>query len=276
MLGCALVILTFQGRSAKAILPATPTIETVSPSPVPTPSAQKQPNTVRRFFSWVGNAVTRPFRKRLPPISDPPVIQLKSSSSLVAVCPTGQHSSDVCSTASEVELSATAGSPEVDADLLFTWNVTGGRIRGEGKKVMWDLAGVAEGTYTATVEVNGGNQLTATDATKVTVTRCSDCVWMESPCPTISVSCPSAVDLNQPIIFEASVAGGYYEGKLTYTWSVTSGEIVRGQGTSKITVNALSAGQTVTATMTLGGIDPRCKSAGIDSALCRVDEVRRP
>ena len=55
---------------------------------------------------------------------------------------------------------ANATDPDND-QLLYTWSVTGGRLSGEGRQVTWDLTGVANGTYTATVEVNDGNQHTA-------------------------------------------------------------------------------------------------------------------
>jgi hypothetical protein len=260
-LGCALLILSLPGQSTKAVLPDT-TVQSASSTPN---TAQKQSKPVRR----------RPIRKRKPPpIWEPPIVHLKSSLSSVTVCPPYQHSFHGCSTGSEVELSATAGSPEVDAALLFTWNVTVGRLSGEGNKVMWDLSGLAEGAYTATVEVNDGNQHIAYGETKVTVTRCSDCVPGESPCPTISVSCPAVVDLKQPIDFEATVSGGYTDLKLVYTWSLKGGTVLSGQGTSKITVKASKVGQTVTAIITLGGLDPRCSALGINTASCRVDEVR--
>jgi predicted membrane protein len=39
-----------------------------------------------------------------------------------------------CSVSREVELSATAGGPDVDAKLLFVWAVSAGHIRGEGQR----------------------------------------------------------------------------------------------------------------------------------------------
>ena len=74
-----------------------------------------------------------------------------------------------------VTLVANATDPDND-QLLYTWSVTGGRLSGEGRQVSWDLTGVADGTYTATVEVNDGNQHTATGSTTVTVAVCPGCV----------------------------------------------------------------------------------------------------
>src|SRR5258705_10595666 len=46
---------------------------------------------------------------------------------------------------------------------------------------------------------------------------------------------------------------------VTYNWSVSAGTISGGQGTSSITVDTAGlGGQTVTATVELGGLDPSC------------------
>ncbi len=173
-----------------------------------------------------------------------------------------------CSSSQEVTLAADATAPDSDK-LLFTWAVTGGRLDGDGRMLTWDLGGLPEGTYTATVEVNDSNQHTAATSTTVKVARCSECVWVESPCPILSVSCPSAVDSKQAITFVATVSGGDVDLKPTYTWSLTAGKIVSGQGTSKITIDAsdVPRSQSITATVTLGGIHPSCLG---NSASCTI------
>src|SRR6185295_14720076 len=137
--------------------------------------------------------------------------------------------------------------------LLYTWSVTGGTLSGEGRAVVWDLSGAQPGTYTASVDVNDGNQHTAHISTTVTIAECTDC---KPPCPAIQVSCPADVELNAPITFTASGPGDM---TVTYTWSVSAGTISSGQGTSSITVNTDGlGGQTVTATVEVGGLDPSC------------------
>jgi hypothetical protein len=81
------------------------------------------------------------------------------------------------------------------------------------------------------------------------------------PCPQISVSCPDSVELNAPITFTASVTGGGDGFTPTYNWSVSAGTISSGQGTSTITVDTSGlGGQTVTATVSIGGADPSCSN----------------
>ncbi|HEX6732771.1 MAG TPA: hypothetical protein VF074_22315, partial [Pyrinomonadaceae bacterium] len=143
--------------------------------------------------------------------------------------------------------------------LLYTWSVTGGKLSGEGRQVTWDLAGVQPGTYTATVEVNDGNMHKANGSATVTVGDCTDCRKPPPPCPSVSVTCPSEVDPNAPITFTATVTGGEQGATWTYNWSVSAGTISSGQGTSTITVDTTGiAGQSVTATVSIGGADPSC------------------
>ena len=164
------------------------TTTTISPAPAPAPDTDEKPNPVRRFFSWVIQGVTKPFRRR-PQIgcSLPPMVSISASTlSITLPCPTTTSSVN-CPSGSEVMLLASATDP--GSELLFTWSVTAGRLRGEGHRVTWDLSGVPAGTYTATVEVNAGNQLTATAATAVALSSCKDC---ERPPP---ASCTIKIEL---------------------------------------------------------------------------------
>jgi hypothetical protein len=176
-----------------------------------------------------------------------------SSAAITLPCPEGTSSSSCVPSASRsVDLSANYTDRDNDT-LLYTWSVTGGKLSGEGKSVTWDLSAVNPGTYTATVEVNDGNQHPVSGSSSVTVEACRGCV---PPCPTVSVSCPSEVRQGSPITFNASVGS---DANVTYNWSVSAGTITSGQGTSSIAVSSDGlGGQTVTATVELGGLDPSC------------------
>src|SRR6185295_5501764 len=90
----------------------------------------------------------------------------------------------------------------------------------------------------------------------------------------IQVSCPADVELNAPITFTASGPGDM---TVTYNWSVSAGTIESGQGTSSITVDTAGlGGQSVTATVEVGGLDPSCARTascttgiGVPPATCR-------
>ena len=272
ILGVLLVSVAPANRITTVPLPVTS--PSTSPTPVRTSNSEpKQPNPLKRFFSRVGDVLTRPFRRRVPVIDDPAFVVLTSSSSSIRFCPLGQVSdASNCSHSRTVTLSA--GFPAIQENkLLFTWSVTGGKLRGEGRKVTWDLSGLAEGTYTASVEVNDGNQHTSTASTKVEVAFCSDCEFRDFPCPTVWVVCPSGVESKQPTYFEANVAGGDVAAKPTYKWSLSAGKIISGQGTSKIMVAVSDlAGQSLTATVRVGGYDPVCKVGTVASCTTEVGQ----
>ncbi|HAF23023.1 MAG TPA: hypothetical protein DCK93_08960 [Blastocatellia bacterium] len=200
---------------------------------------------------WIGH---RNARAVPPPPNQPPTVSVSASSATITLpCVEGTTSASCTPSATRsVDLTADARDPDNDT-LLYTWSVTGGRITGEGGKVAWDLSGANPGTYTATVEVSDGCCHTVPGSTTVTVATCTDCHPL---CPTVSVSCPSEVDLGSPITFSSSVSSS---ASVTYNWSVSAGTISGGQGTPTITVDTAGlGGQTVTATVELGGLDPAC------------------
>jgi hypothetical protein len=211
---------------------------------------------------WVGH---RNSRVGPAPPNTPPTVAVSASNSTVTLpCAEGNSNCSVSASRS-VDLTADARDAENDT-LLYTWSVTGGRLSGEGRAVTWDLSGVQPGTYTASVEVADGCCHTVPASTTVTVVQCTDC---GVTCPTVSVSCPDAVDQGSSITYNASVSSG---GNVTYNWSVSAGTITGGQGTSSITVDTAGlGGQTVTATVDVGGIDPACSR----TASCST-QVRSP
>ena len=203
------------------------------------------------FQFWVGH---RNPRVPPPPPNQAPTVTVSASvASITLPCPPGT-SSPTCPTSASRSVTLTAAGVDPDNDtLLYTWSVTGGTLSGDGREVAWDLSAVQPGTYTATATVNDGNQHTAMNTTTVTIAECTDC---KPPCPTVSVSCPADVDLGAPITFTASIGGDM---NVTYNWTVSAGTISSGQGTSSITVDTAGlGGQSVTATVELGGLDPSC------------------
>lgn len=83
-----------------------------------------------------------------------------------------------------------------------------------------------------------------------------------TPCPTVRVSCPDTVKENEPLTFTADVSGGDQNVTPTYNWTVSAGTISSGQGTSSITVDTTgTGGQTVTATVDVGGYDRACSTS---------------
>jgi hypothetical protein len=203
---------------------------------------------------WAGRR-----NERVPSIlpNQPPTVTLSSSAGTITLgCPPGTSDAQCQVSASQtVQLTANATDPDGDT-LLYTYTTTGGRITGEGPNVTWDLTGVTPGTYTASVEVDDGCGCVSFSSTQVTVDSCKNCI---APCPTVNVTCPDSVDAGAPITFTANVTGGDPNLTPTFNWSVSAGTISSGQGTSSITVDTTGiGGQTVTATVEIGGVEPTC------------------
>ena len=204
------------------------------------------------FQIWAGHR-----NARIAPVinREQSVTVSSSSASIMLPCPEGT-SSDTCtaSASRSVDLSAMVSDPDNDA-IVYTWTTTGGTLSGDGARVTLDLSGAAPGTYTATVSTNDGNSHIVVGSTTITVADCTNC-RRPTVCPTVSVSCPADVQVGSPITFTASVGGDM---NVTYNWTVSAGTISSGQGTSSITVDSAGlGGQTVTATVELGGLDPSC------------------
>jgi len=166
-------------------------------------------------------------------------------------CPPGYRPKEgvVCSDDMSVNVSTSASDPENDV-LTYNYTVSGGRIVGTGANVSWDLSGVQPGTYTVTVGVDDGCGVCGTTKTEtITVERCDCFQPIECPtCPTVDVSGPSGVtNPGDTMTFTASVNAS----NATYNWSVSSGEIISGQGTPSITVSTTRdmQGSNVTATV---------------------------
>ena len=92
-------------------------------------------------------------------------------------------------------------------------------------------------------------------------------------CPTVMATGPSGnIKEGDTAIFMVNVSGGKTGINPTYNWSISAGNIASGQGTPVIYVNTKGlGGQTITATVEVGGLPSECSrtsssSASIDAA----------
>jgi len=206
---------------------------------------------------WFGHR-----NKREPAILPnlPPVVSSFTASvtRITLPCPPDMVS-DTCQAAATTTAQLTTVATDPDGDtLLYSYTVTGGRISGEGANVSWDLSGLGPGTYSASVDVDDGCGCITSSTTTVTIAACADC-HRKLVCPTVSVDCPTEVEETGSATFNAKFNQGIPVVSETYNWSVSAGTITSGQGTSSITVSAAGlAGQTITATVEIGGVDPSC------------------
>ena len=98
-------------------------------------------------------------------------------------------------------------------------------------------------------------------------------------CPTITIDCPtSCYKPGQPFTVTANVAGIDASKSLSYVWSVSSGTVTSGQGTSSITITQSDNCLTMTATVEVKGLDASCQSTASCSTntdCCWLPQSRR-
>jgi hypothetical protein len=84
--------------------------------------------------------------------------------------------------------------------------------------------------------------------------------WQQKPCPTISVSCPPSSEPGEAITFKADIVGGSSDVVPEYSWTISAGTIVEGQGTPTIKVDTRgTGGQALTASVDVAGLMSVCK-----------------
>src|SRR5678815_200374 len=150
--------------------------------------------------------------------------------------------------------------------ISYRWTSNAGRISGDGAAVTWDLSGLQPGYYKAYVDIDTGGGDEACQAFSSTSVLVNRCPPAPPTCPNVAIECPDRVVLGEPLTFRSTVTGGTSSAAQTYNWTVSAGRIIDGQGTGTIHVDTTGlAGQTVTATLSMGGYNLDC------SATCTVN-----
>jgi hypothetical protein len=184
----------------------------------------------------------------------PPNLRLSAEPRVITVCEG--------SGPAVVRLNAQATS---NYPIRYRWTSSGGRLQGDGPTVTWDLSGLQPGYYKAYVDIDTGSGDEACQAFSSTAVLVNRCPPPPPTCPNVAIECPDRVVLGEPLTFRSTVTGGSPNVAQTHNWTVSAGRIIDGQGTGKIRVDTTGlAGQTVTATLSMGGYNLDC------SATCTV------
>lgn len=195
-----------------------------------------------------------------------PSLSLTSDTSVVTGCTGGSGP--------RVRLNARASSPG-GSPIRYHWTTNGGRILGDGPTVVWDLSSVASGYYKASLQIETSGNDEECEAFASSNVLVNPCPPPKPVCPSVQVSCPPYVAIDQPLTFSSNVTGGTNVGTAIYNWTVSAGTIIEGQGTPTIKVDTTGlAGQTVKATLSMGGYPLDCSDSctvqiPIPAAKCR-------
>ncbi|HJQ33370.1 MAG TPA: TIR domain-containing protein [Pyrinomonadaceae bacterium] len=213
------------------------------------------------LFAFLTAATVNPQTRPAPA----PKVRVETSACMILVCP-GEESR------ARVHLSAKGVAPGCEA--RYTWRPTGGRIVGEGPEVVWDFSDTpAAGRFydvILTVEARGGcgPRHAESPPARVTVGPCPPSVnFAGGPptrraCPAISLGCPSDLAPGQLAYFFATLNGGTPGAVPTFNWTLSGGEVVGGQGTRSIQVDAADfGGPAILTTVEVGGYGRRCSAS---------------
>jgi hypothetical protein len=209
------------------------------------------PNALAVFFLLSAQVSAQ--KSNASGVSAPPTLTLTLDTSEVTAC---------AGALQQVRMNAVVTCPP-GTPVRYHWSTSAGRITGDGSVVTWDLSGVAPGTYKAFIDVQtgvGGSECQAFTSTRVVVKPCPPVV--QPTCPNLEISCPTNIAIDQPLTFSSSVSGGTPVVVPVYNWSLSAGTIIEGQGTNSIRVDTTGlAGQTVKATLSMGGYPMDCSAS---------------
>lgn len=185
-------------------------------------------------------------------VYNPPTISLSADESVIHACESEGNGGSV-------HLNARAVSPDGNP-IRYRWTSEVGLIEGEGPVVTWNIGRAKPGYYRAFLEIETGSGARECQAFSSTA------VLVECPaipvCPTVSISCPDKVGVDQPVTFSAVLSGPLSNISPVYNWTVSAGRIIEGQGTNLIRVDTTGlAGQALTATLSMGGYNLDCSAS---------------
>jgi hypothetical protein len=157
-----------------------------------------------------------------------------------------------------VQLNARATS---NYPISYRWTTNAGRINGDGATVSWDVSGLQPGYYKAYVDIDTGSGDEACQAFASTAVLVNRCPPPPPTCPNVAIECPDRVVVGEPLTFRSTVTGGSPAVRPIYNWTVSAGRIIDGQGTDTIRVETTGlAGQSITATLSMGGYTLDCSA----------------
>lgn len=108
---------------------------------------------------------------KLPTVDD----LILDTTEITADCANSAENKSCLESVKKISVTTVSSDPENDP-LTYNYTVSGGKIIGNGAKVIWDLTGVKAGTYTITAGANDGAGISAATKTQtVIVKECSDC-----------------------------------------------------------------------------------------------------
>lgn len=222
----------------------TPSQEATPQSPqaslaAPTPeriNQQKKPNVVRRFFRWLAGLFKGRKQERNLPNSPPVILAVTLSETTITLnCSQGLAPvGDGVFKGNQVQVRVAANDADGD-QLRYKPSAQVGKLSGDKENIIWDLSGVAPGTYTLNVSAFDGKAESALYPVSLNILQ----LKCGSPCSySVTVAAPATVISGTAVTFSSDVD---YKGSsaLNYEWTISpsTARIISGAGTPAITVD---------------------------------------
>lgn len=178
----------------------------------------------------------------------------------------------------DMTVTVSAAKPE-NNQIKYEYRVSGGRVIGEGAKIIWDLTGVQPGTYEIRVDINDKSNGQKRAENKTITVYDSTPICVLCVCPTLEINTPtSPTKVGETMTFTANVSGGS-QSEITYNWKVSAGEIIEGQETPVIRVatNSKMAGKIVKATVEIKGVCEECPTTeSAEASVAKAEVAKKP
>src|SRR6266404_264225 len=149
-----------------------------------------------------------------PPVTNKPPVATCSATPTMVIADSGDS----------IVINVQASDPDNDP-LTYNWSTNGGKIEGTGAEVRVNTAGIAPGSYAATVAVDDGHSHTVNCTTNFTVNP------KPNRPPTMTCSADKSSVVNGDPVQITAQASDPDGDPLTYSWTTTGGQI-NGSGQS--------------------------------------------
>ncbi|MDH3529001.1 MAG: hypothetical protein OEQ28_05520, partial [Acidobacteriota bacterium] len=179
---------------------------------------------------------------------DGPLFEIEfDRSNLVLPCPAGCERDvavDSCKDAGKMEIAVKINARRRgsrDVKIWYDYGPETGSITETATGLVWNLGDAGAGTHWLKVKMNEGFETIESVSKSVDVGRC-DCVCT-TPCASFELSADKSETVESGIVMLRAVQNRFFKENIYLSWNVANGEILSGQGSNIVRVQAGSPGE---------------------------------
>ncbi|MCI0388685.1 MAG: hypothetical protein MOB07_07945 [Acidobacteria bacterium] len=201
-------------------------------------------------------------KRERPTITNrPPSVALEPGVTTPGQTDVVRDATTVC-TGDKVVLRAIASDPDGDT-LLYSWQISSGRIVGEGASTAFDTTGLAPGDYPTTVKVDDGHGRVASDTKTIRVVSCPPMTVCFDPNLNLDLD-RWRVDAGERINFKTSgVTAGRNYGNVRYDWTASHSTITSNGLIATLDTTGVTGGTSIEVTVRAASDVGNCTAIGV-------------